>query len=190
MRIELKEFQVDAVTKLLDDIAKMRGMYQHYQQPTSVCLAAPTGSGKTVICSALIEALFFGNDEIGVLPDESAVVLWLSDSPSLNDQTLMRFVSASDKLADWIGDRRHLEVVGNDFCATHEELEPGHVYFLSKDLLGKGKLLVRGSEANSGRVFWDVLAHTIQNASRNLYLFIDEAHRGLGHENKGGGLSS
>lgn len=185
MRIELKEFQVDAVTKLLDDIAKMRGMYRQYQQPTSVCLAAPTGSGKTVICSALIEALFFGNDEIGVLPDESAVVLWLSDSPSLNDQTLMRFVSASDKLADWIGDRRHLEVVGNDFCASHEELEPGHVYFLSKDLLGKGKLLVRGSEANSGRVFWDVLARTIQNANRNLYLFIDEAHRGLGHENKG-----
>ena len=54
------------------------------------------------------------------------------------------------------------------------------MYFLSKDLLSKNGLLTKGGEANSGRVFWDILDRTIRDPERNLYLFIDEAHRGLG----------
>lgn len=180
MRVELKDFQTKAVEELMNRINGMRVSYETANLKSSVCLSSPTGSGKTVISAAVIEALFFGNDELGLLSDENATVLWLSDSPSLNDQTLARFVQASDKLADWLGDRRHLEVVGNDFAASHEVLDRKHVYFMNKDLLGKGKLLTKGSEANSGRVFWDILDRTIKDPQRRLYLFIDEAHRGLG----------
>lgn len=180
MRVELKDFQAKAVEELMSHIDGMRVSYETANLKSSVCLASPTGSGKTVISAAVIEALFFGNDELGLLPDENATVLWLSDSPSLNDQTLARFVQASDKLADRLGDRRHLEIIGNDFAASHEVLERKHVYFMNKDLLGKGKLLTKGSEANSGRVFWDILDRTIKDPQRSLYLFIDEAHRGLG----------
>ena len=112
MRVELKDFQDEAVTSLLGRLERMRTMYRAISGSlTSVCLTAPTGSGKTVMCAAVIESLFFGNDRLGVLPDENAVVLWLSDSPSLNEQTRSRFVDASDRLADWIGDERHLETV-------------------------------------------------------------------------------
>ena len=181
MRVELKDFQTDAVCDLLDRLEQMRTMYRTLSESrTSVCLAAPTGSGKTVVCSAVIEALFFGSDELGVLPDEHAVVIWLSDSPSLNDQTRSRFVDASDRLAQWMSDDRHLETVTNNFCASHEELECRHVYFLSKDLLGRNGLLNKGGELNAGRVFWDVLDRTIKDPGRNVYVFIDEAHRGLG----------
>lgn len=180
MRVELKEFQATAVTTLATKLQSMRRRYEQEGELTAICLASPTGSGKTVMCAATIEALFFGDDDLGLMPDENAVVLWLSDSPSLNEQTSVRFSNVADKLADSIFDRRHLVTVTNDFGASHEMLEPRHVYFLSKDLLSKNGLLTKGGEANSGRVFWDIVDRTIKDPERNLYLFIDEAHRGLG----------
>ena len=180
MRVELKEFQTGAVATLANRLQLMRRRYEQDGELSSVCLASPTGSGKTVMCAATIEALFFGDDDLGLVPDENAVVLWLSDSPSLNEQTSVRFSNVADKLADNILDRRHLVTVTNDFGASHEMLEPRRVYFLSKDLLSRNGLLTKGGEANSGRVFWDILDRTIRDPERNLYLFIDEAHRGLG----------
>lgn len=180
MRVELKDFQAGAVATLANKLQSMRRRYEQDGELSSICLASPTGSGKTVMCAATIEALFFGDDDLGLMPDENAVVLWLSDSPSLNEQTSVRFSNVADKLADSILDRRHLVTITNDFGAAHDILEPRHVYFLSKDLLSKNGLLTKGSEANSGRVFWDILDRTIRDPERNLYLFIDEAHRGLG----------
>lgn len=180
MRVELKDFQAGAVATLANKLQSMRRRYEQDGELSSVCLASPTGSGKTVMCAATIEALFFGDDDLGLMPDENAVVLWLSDSPSLNEQTSVRFSNVADKLADSILDRRHLVTITNDFGAAHDILEPRHVYFLSKDLLSKNGLLTKGGEANSGRVFWDILDRTIRDPERNLYLFIDEAHRGLG----------
>lgn len=180
MRVELKEFQAGAVATLANRLQSMRRRYEQDGELSSVCLASPTGSGKTVMCAATVEALFFGDDDLGLVPDENAVVLWLSDSPSLNEQTSVRFSNVADKLADNILDRRHLVTVTNDFGASHEMLEPRSVYFLSKDLLSRNGLLTKGGEANSGRVFWDILDRTIRDPERNLYLFIDEAHRGLG----------
>ena len=180
MRVELKDFQARAVATLANKLQSMRRRYEQDGELSSVCLASPTGSGKTVMCAATIEALFFGDDDLGLAPDENAVALWLSDSPSLNEQTSVRFSNVADKLADSILDRRHLVTITNDFGAAHDILEPRHVYFLSKDLLSKNGLLTKGGEANSGRVFWDILDRTIRDPERNLYLFIDEAHRGLG----------
>lgn len=183
MRIRLKEFQNTASEALLKNIAKMRREYDFDGDLSATCLQAPTGAGKTVVSADVIETLFFGSDAREYDADEKACVLWISESPSLNAQTLNRFVSMSDKLADSLYDHRHVETITNDFCASHEVLDKRHVYFLSKDLLGKGKLLTKGGEVNGGRTFWDVLNKTIQDPDRHLYLFIDEAHRGLG-ENK------
>lgn len=180
MRIELKDFQSRAVSTLSSKLESMRRRYEQDGETSSICLASPTGSGKTVMCAATIEALFFGGDDLGLSPDENAVVLWLSDSPSLNEQTCVRFANVADKLADSVLDHRHLETVTNHFGASHDALDPRHVYFLSKDLLSRNGLLTKGGELNSGRVFWDILDRTIKDPERNLYLFIDEAHRGLG----------
>ncbi|MCH4053297.1 MAG: DEAD/DEAH box helicase family protein [Atopobiaceae bacterium] len=180
MKVELKQFQEDAVYELLQRIRMMREIYDQYNSRSAVSLTAPTGSGKTVMAAAAIEALFFGDIDAGIEGDPKACVLWLSDSPSLNDQTRARFVEVSDKLANWFTDQRHLEVVENNFGASHEVLEPHHVYFLNKQLLSKNSNLNKASELNAGRIFWDILEATIQDPACHLYLFIDEAHRGLG----------
>ena len=147
MRVELKDFQAGAVATLANKLQSMRRRYEQDGELSSICLASPTGSGKTVMCAATIEALFFGDDDLSLMPDENAVVLWLSDSPSLNEQTSVRFSNVADKLADSILDRRHLVTITNDFGAAHDILEPRHVYFLSKDLLSKNGLLIQGLDS-------------------------------------------
>ena len=132
MRVELKDFQAGAVETLVNKLQSMRRRYEQDGELSSICLASPTGSGKTVMCAATIEALFFGDDDLGLMPDENAVVLWLSDSPSLNEQTSVRFSNVADKLADSILDRRHLVTITNDFGVAHDILELRHVYFSAR----------------------------------------------------------
>lgn len=182
MKFNLKGFQQDAVEQLLKTMRQMRVMYENpeFRTLSSTVLAAPTGSGKTVMAAATIESLFFGDPDLGLDPDPHAVVLWLCDSPALNMQTLYRFVQASDRLADNFMDQRHLQIVDSHFCKSHERLDARVVYFLSKNMLSSAGLLTKGGEENNGRLFWDVLDQTIQDPDRRLYLFIDEAHRGLG----------
>lgn len=180
MRVQLKEFQNEAVRGILSRIRRMQRDYDEDGTLSATCLMSPTGSGKTVMAAAVIEALFEGNAEYDQERDDLAVVLWLSESPSLNEQTKARFIEASDELADWVGDERHLETVDNKFCAAHTELDAHHVYFLSKNMLSTNGKLMRGDEDNAGRTFYDILDATIKDGSRHLYLFVDEAHRGLG----------
>ena len=178
MRYELFDFQKDAVSNLLKKMNSMQRSYEADGSLSAVSLTAPTGAGKTVISAAVAEGLFYGND---VFPgDGNAVILWLSDSPSLNEQTMKRFDAATDLL----NGATAMEAIGPDFAKSHRKLEPNHVYFLNRQLLGKGKKL--SNEAEGGRSFYDVLNDTIEDDELHLYLFIDEAHRGLGTGNDAG----
>lgn len=172
MKYELFDFQKTAVSELLKKMESMQRSYAADGSLSAVSLTAPTGAGKTVISAAVAEGLFYGNDTYA--GDDSAVILWLSDSPSLNEQTMKRFDAATDLL----NGATAMESIGPDFAKSHMKLQPGHVYFLNRQLLGKGKKL--SNEAEGGRSFYDVLNDTIEDDDIHLYLFIDEAHRGLG----------
>jgi hypothetical protein len=182
VRLELKDYQADAVTQVLDRLDKARRMLD-LGMTGSVALTAPTGAGKTVMAAAVIESLFFGNADLDVAPDPTAVVLWFTSDPSLNEQTRHRIMQASDR----IGSGR-LRVVGSTFA--EERLRPGHVYFLNSQKLGRNSLLVRGAGAGDpdemlaapdlrARTFWEVLAATIEHEATTLYVFLDEAHIGM-----------
>ena len=181
MRYELKPFQEDAVEQLLKKMDSMQRSYEADGSLSAVALTAPTGAGKTVISAAVAEGLFYGNENYA--GDEKATILWLSDSPSLNDQTMKRFDAATDLL----NGATVMEAIGPEFAKSHRKLEAGHVYFLNRQLLGKGKKL--SNEDEGGRSFYDVLNDTIEDSDIHLFLFIDEAHRGLGTSGNDAGTS-
>lgn len=176
MKYQLFDFQKDAVNELIKTAALKRKNYESDSVLSAISLTAPTGAGKTVISAAVAEGLFYGND---VYPgDSNACILWLSDSPSLNEQTIKRFASATDLL----NASTTMEAIGPEFAKNHIKLMPGHIYFLNRQLLtSKGHL---ANEKEGGRTFYDVLADTISDLNIHLYLFIDEAHRGLGTNKK------
>lgn len=174
MKYELFDFQKSAVDGLLKKMDSMQRSYASDGSVSAVSLTAPTGAGKTVIAAAVAEGLFYSNDTYA--GDDYAVILWLSDSPSLNEQTMKRFDAASDLLTG----STVMEAIGPDFAKSHIKLMPGHIYFLNRQLLSATGKLANASEG--GRTFYDVLTDTIGDTDIHLYLFIDEAHRGLGKD--------
>lgn len=186
MKFTLKDYQEDAVKDVLDRLNKARKRWHNDGDKHAFSLTATTGAGKTVMAAAVFEALFYGNDDFNFEADPGAVVIWFSDDPSLNVQSLWRLQEASDKLT--ISD---LVTIENTF--NRDSLEPGKVYFLNTQKLGKNSLLVRGHDAGDGSsdpqlrimpdmrsfTIWDIIQNTIENPDLTLYLVLDEAHRGM-----------
>ena len=192
MRYTLKDYQEDAVADVLAHLARGRDDWHRWQSPVAFSLTATTGAGKTVMAAAVIEALFHGNQENDFDSDPGAVVLWFTDDPSLNEQTRFRLMDAADRIA-----HSRLMVIENTF--NQAKLEPGKVYFLNRQKLGKKSLLVRGAPEDApvrahrdllpmpdSRAFtmWDTLANTIADEHLTLYLILDEAHRGMKPPNR------
>ncbi|MBZ0144655.1 MAG: DEAD/DEAH box helicase family protein, partial [Rhodocyclaceae bacterium] len=185
MRFTLKDYQEDAVRDVLNRLARARQDWRKQGAPSAFSLTATTGAGKTVMAAAVIEALFDGSPDHDFALDPGAVVLWFTDDPALNEQTRFRLFEAADRLS-----HSRLSVIENSF--NQQKLDPGKVYFLNAQKLGKNSLLVRGAPekavgpqatmpAPDARAFtlWDTLANTIADEHRTLYLILDEAHRGM-----------
>ena len=60
---ELITFQKRALKLLRDHCAAAHNEYRRNHQNQVVSFTAPTGAGKTIIMSALIEDILFGNEE-------------------------------------------------------------------------------------------------------------------------------
>ncbi len=186
MKFTLKPYQEDAVASALANLERARELFHRDGDVSSFSLTAATGSGKTVMAAAAIEALFFGNADLGFDPDPGAVVIWFSDDPNLNDQSRLRLLEASDKLS-----HTHLVTVKPPF--DKPRLEPRKVYFLNAQRLGKNSLLTRGYVENpdaqyleyaptpdlQGRTIWETIGNTINDDDLTLYVVLDEAHRGF-----------
>src|SRR5687768_13451192 len=98
MRFALKDYQTKAVAEILRNLADARDDYHRRKRLLAFALSATTGAGKTVMATAVIEALFEGSEEFDVEADPSAVVLWVTDDPSLNEQTRHRMIESGDRL--------------------------------------------------------------------------------------------
>lgn len=85
-------------------------------------------------------------------------------------------------------------VVENTF--NRAKFDPGKIYFLNTQKLGKNSLLVRGFDGDEDGTFpemrpdlrshtiWDTIRNTIEDPALTLYLVLDEAHRGMGSPNR------
>ena len=149
MRMQLFPFQEDALTELNKKIGKAHILWSE-SDPQVISFSAPTGSGKTIMMTALFEEILFGNADR--LADPDAIFVWLSDSPMLNAQTRFKIERESDKIKV-----RDLVTVDPTFNA--EYLEGGHIYFLNTQKLGSDKLLTTPSDTRQYSI-WETLANT------------------------------
>ena len=96
MLVDLFDFQQKALDDLRKRQIKAQKGYLKDKDKYIIPFTAPTGAGKTIIMSAFIEALYYGDTHQGAQND--AIVLWISDSPELNEQSKMKLYAKADKL--------------------------------------------------------------------------------------------
>ena len=172
MRYELRDYQRDAASEILKRLTRARRDWREDGDRTSFALSAITGSGKTVIATAVIEALLYGSTDLGTQRDPKVTFLWITDDPALNRQTKARMLDASELLNNW-----QLREVDEAF--PDASLAPGHVYFLNTQKLSRTSRLTQGGTNAREFSFWDILRATIAGGETDLVLVLDEAHRGM-----------
>ena len=167
---ELFPFQKQAVNDLRFKVALSLNNYRMLKVPQVVSLQAPTGSGKTIIMASLIENIYYGCENFTEQPE--AIIVWLSDSPQLNEQSKRKIELKADKI------RMDQCVVIADESFDQEILEDGHIYFLNTQKLGKAGNLSYHSDTRQYTI-WETIENTTRQKSDRLYFIIDEAHRGM-----------
>ena len=172
MRYELLNYQRNAAIDVASRLCLGRDLWESSQMPSAFALSAITGSGKTVIAAAVIEALLHGSSDLGVEADPKATFLWITDDPALNRQTRNKMLDSSDLLLP----KTLIEV---DEGFLEPELAPSRLYFLNTQKLSKNSRLVQSGTNQRQLSFWEVLANTISGEKANLTLILDEAHRGM-----------
>lgn len=168
MKLLLKDFQTEAVERLVKQLRRA-SREARTGDLQSVCLSSPTGSGKTAMATAAIEAILEGDESAPPQPD--ATFLWVTDQPELNEQTRRKMIPASSVLSP-----DQLVVIDASF--DQETFRPGVVYFLNIQKLGKEKgLVTRGDDRTY--TIWETVSNTVATRPGKLFVVVDEAHRGM-----------
>ena len=170
MKVELFPFQKKALSDIRMKTVEAMGSYHRTHVPQVVSFTAPTGAGKTIIMSALIEDIFFGDEQYIEQPE--AIIIWLSDSPQLNEQSKQKIDSKADKI------RLSQCITVSEDSFDRETFEDGHVYFLNTQKLSVSSKLTKNGDERTYTI-WQTIASTVREKSDRLYFIIDEAHRGM-----------
>jgi type III restriction enzyme len=171
MKLVLKDFQEDAVAKVYKHARSAAEDVVDDGEAQALILAAPTGSGKTVVANALFERIVEGDETHH--GDPTATFLWITDQPDLNEQTRRKFLANS---APSTFNTSRLVSIESEF--DEPRFAPGHVYFLNTQKIGKEKKLVTRGD-NRTYTFWDTVTRTVEESPGSFWVVIDEAHRGM-----------
>ncbi len=169
MRFQLRGYQSEAAQESATAILEGFSRFEKSAKLTAVSLSAPTGAGKTVIATSVIEEFFFGSENFAPMPETT--FLWVTDDPSLNQQTKRKMLQASSLLQP-----SHLIAVDQNF--DQETLSEGKVYFVHIQQLGKGATNYTQISDKRQYSLWDTIRKTIALRGNRFVLIVDEAHRG------------
>jgi type III restriction enzyme len=176
MKVTLFDFQRDALHQLRDKIVAAR-KFASTDNPQAIAFSAPTGSGKTIIMTALFEAILDQPDDelawpLDWAPQPDAVILWVSDMPELNEQTKLKIESKSDKVY------RVSQLVTIDAHFDVPQLQGGRIYFINTQKLAVNQPLTNRGDGRQ-HLIWETLTNTARAIPDRFYVVIDEAHRGM-----------
>lgn len=170
MRVELFPFQKRALADIRMKTAEAMGSYHRTHAPQVVSFTAPTGAGKTIIMASLIESILFGDENYE--EQQNSIIIWLSDSPQLNEQSKIKIATKADKI------RLGQCVTVSEDSFDKELFDDGHVYFLNTQKLSKTSNLTKNGDGRTYTI-WQTIENTVREKSDHLYFIIDEAHRGM-----------
>lgn len=176
MKVSLFDFQKDALNVLRDKLAAA-SKFASSDNPQAIAFSAPTGSGKTIMMTALFEAILDQPDDqlawpLDWQPQPDAVILWVSDMPELNEQTKLKIESKSDKVY------RVNQLVNIDGHFDAPRLSGGRIYFINTQKLAINQPLTNRGDGRQ-HLIWETLTNTAKAIPQKFYVVIDEAHRGM-----------
>jgi type III restriction enzyme len=177
VKFQLTGYQTDATADAVSAIQEGFERYAKNSKLTAVALAAPTGAGKTVIATAAIEKLLFGDEFTE--PNPNLTVLWVTDDPSLNQQTKRKMLLASSQIKPG-------QLVTVDASLDQRVLDAGRVYFCHIQQLGKGATNYVKTGNKRQYSLWDTIGTTIRERPTDFLLIVDEAHHGTRTKAGGG----
>jgi type III restriction enzyme len=176
MKVTLFDFQKDALNLLREKLEAAR-RFATSDNPQAIAFSAPTGSGKTIMATALFEAILDEPDDqlawpLDWQPQPDAVILWVSDMPELNEQTRLKIESKSDKVY------RINQLITIDGYFDAPRLAGGRVYFINIQKLAVNQPLTNRGDGRQ-HLIWETLTNTAKAIPDRFYVVIDEAHRGM-----------
>lgn len=133
-------------------------------------LKAPTGAGKTIVMIGILEELFQVNNQRKVNGEKPFVTLWVSDSPTLNEQSINKIGIASSKVSGTY-DCELIEP------SSFRDFEPGKVYFVNYSKMTKTANLNKASEIRFNKTIFELM-EALGESEAPVFLLIDEAHKG------------
>ena len=162
--IQLKDYQRKAVRELK---RKMLDMLNQPDDRQKLVFKAPTGSGKTVMASALLDELTQELPENGECIYTRVAWVWIAPN-KLHQQSYR-------SMRNYFSETRSLRPVMFDECDHLEGLQQGDVLFLNWESINKDNaVMIRDNEQN--RTLFELLRRTRIQSNIPVVVVIDEEH--------------
>lgn len=162
--IQLKDYQRKAVRELKRKMVDMLNLPDDRQK---LVFKAPTGSGKTVMASALLDEMTQELPENGECIYTRVAWVWIAPN-KLHQQSYR-------SMRNYFSETRSLRPVMFDDCDHLEGLQQGDVLFLNWESINKDNaVMIRDNEQN--RTLFELLRRTRIQSNVPIVVVIDEEH--------------